>query len=317
MADIEYYQLIQSKRKAINALLPYAVRQEKDGQPEMFNAFLHVARASRRLKFKWDRVRQYTRTLLSSASPHALTLASPHIHWDFFMDGGDLVQQWAVACSAVPYTEEVAQSVVNTLLQIASQDASLPHIPTDIWSWLTKQPSLPPIRCGYDIGAYLHVVKAVRSLGDIEIIKCYFLLIWSEWDPLMTTVFDEVCTSVHEDFGGVGNSSHQAELIQHLDYILVWLGKGLKQLQHDNPSLGEHNFQTMKYQYRKLKDILLEISAKVIACKSYPILLCILTQVETHRNTYNIYVYTPTLISAFLDIETSTLLIPLPCIIFT
>jgi len=236
----------------------------------MFNAFLLVARASRRSKFKWDRVRQYACTMLSSASPHALTLASHHIHWDFFMDRGDLVQQWAVATSAVPYSEEVAQSVVNTLLQIASQEVLLPHIPTDIWLWLTKQPSLPPIRWGCDIGAYLHVVKAVRSLGNIEITKCYFLLIWSEWDPLMTTVFDEVCTLVNEDFGRVGNGSHQAELIQHLDHILAQLGKGLKHLQHHNPDLGEENFQTMKCQYRKLKDILLEMNIKVVTCESYP-----------------------------------------------
>jgi len=268
MADIEYYHLIQSKYKAVNALLPYAVRQEQDGQPEMFNAFLNVARASKRFKFRWDRVRQYAHTILSHASPHALTLVSPHIHWDFFMDEGDLVQKWVEATSAVPYTEEVAQSVANTLLQIASQETSLPHIPTDIWLWLAKQHSLPSTDWGYDSGAYLHVIKAVRGLGVINVTKCYFLLIWSEWDPLMTTVFDEVCTSIHEDFGGVGNDSHQAELIQHLDHILGQLGKGLKHLQRHNQNLGEDDFQTMKYQYRGLKEILLEMNTKVVVCES-------------------------------------------------
>ena len=50
----------------------------------------------------------------------AAILVSPHVPWWQFEDGERLVQLWADASSAVPYTDEVGQSVVDTLLQIAS-----------------------------------------------------------------------------------------------------------------------------------------------------------------------------------------------------
>jgi len=128
MADVDDHHPIRSKRKAIDTLLPYAVRLERDGQPELLDAFLRVVKTSRMLKFGWDRSRQYASTLLSYGSPHALALASPHIYWNFLTDRGDLVQRWAAATSVVPCTEEVSQSVSDALLQIASQDALLPYI---------------------------------------------------------------------------------------------------------------------------------------------------------------------------------------------
>jgi len=274
MANAGDCHLIQSKHKAINALLPYAALQEHDGNPEILDAFLHAARASKMLEFGWNRTREYTGTLFSKASPHAIILTAPHMEWGFLMDRGDLVQQWAVATSAVLYTEEVAQSVVDTLLQIAFWDQLLPHIPANIWLWLTKRPSLPPTCGGHYYGTCLTVAKAVRELKDIEIIKSYFLFVWSEWDYLKYGVFNESCISIREDFSDACGGWHRTELLQHLDHILTQLDQGLEHLQQHNPNLRESHFQRMKVQYRELKDILLE----AVTGMSYPIIFhCMLT----------------------------------------
>ena len=107
--------------KAIGALLPYAAWQERHGR--------------------------------YGNSPRTTLLASHHTNWltltfgDKPMTSGHehMISQWAAAISAVPYTEEVGQSVVHTLLSMGDPQILLPHIPIDIWALLEKQPSLPPI----------------------------------------------------------------------------------------------------------------------------------------------------------------------------
>jgi hypothetical protein len=112
----------------------------------------------------------------------AFILMSPHLPWVWKMGGHeDWVQQWAAAASAVPYTDEIGQSVVDTLLHIASNTSLQPHIPIDMWSWLRKSPSLPPICAGRYWGSFSHVIKIVQGLGDIETLTAYLHLIWSEW----------------------------------------------------------------------------------------------------------------------------------------
>ena len=234
MVDVEDHHLIQSKYKAINALLPYAAQQEQDGKPEMLDAFLCAAKASRMLIFGWRHVRNYASGLTSNASPRAVILISPYIPWSNLIRG-DVVEQWVVATSAVPHTEEITQSVVATLLQIAFDPGLSLHIPADVWSWLTKQPSLPPICPGRRCGSYEYVCEVVLGLRDIKIIKSYFLLIWSEWDELLPGGFEAICASTHEDFSVAGSGHHRAELIQHLDHILTQLDQGLEYLQQHNP----------------------------------------------------------------------------------
>ena len=154
----------------------------------MFDTFLRAARASKDRDFAWQHIRQYASSIPLETSPRALVLVSPHIRWSRLTDAEDLIQRWAVAASAVPCTEEVAQCVVNTLLQIASRRELLSHISVDIWSWLTKRPSLPPVCRGRDVGTRAHVVRAVRALKDIEVLKSYFLLVWSEWNHFSSDI---------------------------------------------------------------------------------------------------------------------------------
>ena len=264
MAEAYDRRPLQFKRKAISALLPFTVRLERDGHPEMLDTILHAARASRMLEFMWGRVGQYAERLLSEASPRAIILVSSHIPWGRPTHGGDrrdLVQRWAAAVSEVSYTEELGQSVVDTLLQIASQEELLPHIPADIWSWLSKRPSLPPTCSGRYVGTRVHIVEAIRRLKDTEILKSYFLLVWSEWDSLQIDGFNKMCTSIREDFGGVGMGHHRAELIERLDHILGQLGHGLDHFRQHDPNVSASYLRNMKHDYKKLKEILLETKA--------------------------------------------------------
>ena len=263
MAEAEDHRSLKSKHIAITALLPYAVWQERDGQSEMFDTILHAARASRMLPYMvWYCVDQFFSTLFSEASPRAIVLASPHIHWGLLTDRGDLVQWWAATASIVPYTDEVAQSVVNTLLHIASEHRLIQHIPADVWSWLTKWPSLPPICLGRRLGTQARVVKVVRGLRDIEVLKSYLLLVWSEWDIPIGS--EEICTSIREDFGGIGMGHHRADLIQRLNHVLGQLNRGLGYLKRHNPWLDEDDLQERKDNYRKLRETLLGTDTKVV-----------------------------------------------------
>ena len=246
----------------------------------MLDTFLYVVRASKEHNFIWDRAEKFASTLLSKASTRAILLASPHIPWHPLRYRGDLVERWAVATSAVPYTEEFGQSVVDTLLQIASEIELLPLIPVDAWSWLTRQPSLPPVCLGRRNGTYPHVVKAVRKLrglGNVWVLKSYLLLVWAEWDPLLSSGLDEMCTSIREDFGGIGMDNHRQALIQRIDHILDQLALGLEHLEQHNPNLTQENFLEMRNQYRRLSRVLLETGSRAIPRTSYPIVILLST----------------------------------------
>jgi len=277
-----------SKGKALTAFFPYAVQQAQNGQHEMLDAFLHAIRALREPWFMWQRIEPFVTALLDKKSHipkrQAMILASPHLPWWSFKDK-HLVQLWAVAASEVPYTDEIGQSVVNTLLHIASNDNLQPHIPISMWLWLNKQPTFPPVCAGRAMWSTPDVVEAVHDLGDAEILKSYLLLVWSEWDCLYSRWTEspgyysddylflkknlphkrdtlEMHASIRMTFGRVGMSHHRKDLLQQLDRILGQLDLGLDYLQQYKPSLKEDDVQLMKKQYGKLKDVLLEVGQK-------------------------------------------------------
>ena len=267
---------LRSKRKAVTALLPYAIWQERGGEPLMLNTFLRAAQASGMMYFTWHRIDRFASTLLSEASPRAIVLASPHIPWYLLTDRRDLVQQWAAATSLVPYTEEVARSVVDTLLQVASRRKLLPYITADLWAWLKKRPSLPPVCAGRYYGTYLHVTKAVRKLEDVEVLKSYLLIVWSEWDAIWNEGFDQICASIRGDLSGTRMDRHCVDLIQRLDHVLGELDQGLEYLQQRNHNLREYDFQLMESQYRELREMLPEVDTEAITRGPLPTFMCAL-----------------------------------------
>ena len=254
----------------------------------MFDAVLRAARVSRMPRFMWYYIRSSARALLSGGSPRAIVLASPHIPWGCLTNRGKMIQRWATAASVVPHAEDVAQSAVDALLQIASFDTPSRHITPETCSWLTKRPSLPPICLGRDVGTYTRVVEAVRALKDIEVLKSYLLLIWSEWNGILSNGPDRIsnphphnayhiesCSfcvmriSIQQDFGGVGMGHHRAELVHRLDHILAQLDRGLEYLKQCNPKFDAYDLHARKNQYQALRDTLLWTNAKAISRASH------------------------------------------------
>ena len=128
-----------------------------------------------------------------------------------------------------------------------------------MWSWFNKQPSLYPLCRGRQWGSHQNALRRIRRLGDIKILKSYLLIVWSEWDALWADGFDEMCTSIREDFSGPEMGDHRQDLLRRLDYILWRLDLGLEHFQQHKPLLYPLEIQHMKAQYGRLKNILLEV----------------------------------------------------------
>jgi len=259
MAHVWDPDQIGSKHKVIAALFPYAVQREQCSQGDMIDAFFGVLRVSKLGTFA---IGPLITMLFEEGSPESLnrviTLASPYALWDQQDLNNGMVTRWIAAVSAIPYTEEVGQSVVDALLQIASLNSLQSHIPVDLWALLKKRPSLPPVCTGRSRGTTDCVVCRVRELGDLEILKSYLLLVWSEWDDIPPEGLIGMCALIRQDFSGVGVRGHREDLIGRLDHILGELDRGSGYLKHRELRIGEDP-QYVKRQYEELKETLLEV----------------------------------------------------------
>lgn len=215
---------IFSKRKAICALFPRAIFLEQHRKSDMVIAILRAAKASVSTQFVWHLTAPYLRALLSgqgSTCPDwVIVLLSPHIPWHEKLHGSGVVARWNTAISNVPYSEEVCENVVDTLLQMASNDTLRPQIGREAWAWLKGRPTLPPMCKKRGVRATGAVVRHIRGLGDIEILKSYFLLVLSEWDRLHDSGYREMQKSIRVDFAGIGMWAHRRDLIERWREIM-------------------------------------------------------------------------------------------------
>jgi hypothetical protein len=106
------------------------------------------------------------------------------------------------------------------------------------------------------------VVRFVRELGDIGILKQYFLLVWSEWNLVDIYGFDQMKSSISEDFGGSGMRNDRRELIERLDQVLGQLDRGLEYLRQHNDQITDNHVRVSKRDYGRLKAVLLEVDNK-------------------------------------------------------
>jgi hypothetical protein len=236
----------------------------------MVDAFLGALMASSSTIFMWNVIGPFSVTLFDQAGPDSLnwviTLVSPHV-LPYIPDFDEnMVARWAAAVSAVPYTEEVSRCGVDALLQIASRPYLRQHIPIGSWVLLNERPSLPPQCRGRSKGTSEDVVRQVRVLGDIEILKSYLLLVWSEWNTLFywSGGFEGMQGSIREDFGGIGMGRHREDLIKRLDHILGRLDQGLEYLKQEKPSIDEDEVRLATEQYGRLKEVLLEVDREAM-----------------------------------------------------
>lgn len=249
-----------TKHKSISVLLPHTISLEQSGDQEMVGAIFRIIRSSNSWRFKWHRIKPYMKTLLSRPTLPApnqatilLSLYAPYDFWD-----ENTIGSWVRAVSATPRSEDCF-SVVETLLWLASRVHLRPHIPNEVWTWLKTEPPLPPVCVARSNGTAGNLVRYFRRLRDPDILKSYFILVWSEHDPLHDSGFAEVPTSIAWGLGGVWTQQHRVCLIQRLNHILGELDRGLEHFKLYEESITEDEIQGRKDQYGTLREILLEV----------------------------------------------------------
>jgi len=293
-----------NKRKAISALLLYAIRLMGGGQQQMIGPLSRALRPSFYRTYLWRHVEPLTVTLFDKPSTpsldRAIILVSPWLPWEEDHFNQNTVTRWstaALATLAVQHTEEVGQSVADTLWQIVSVGTLRQHIPIGIWLWSSKQTFIPPARL-WDRGRDprgREATREFRELGDIEVLKSYLLFVWLEWAPLQASAFAEMCASIREDFNGIGMGQHREDLRKRLDHVLldrepVYVGGHRPDIRR----FGENTKTTMD-QYRKLKQVLLEVDGAAMQILTrtpsrFVIPFDLLTSVDTHRIPLDVHV---------------------------
>jgi len=159
-----------------------------------------------------------------------------------------MMQLWVAAASALPYTNDVGQSVVDTLLRMAYRSDLQPYIPVLAWDWLKKRPVFNSRCLGLVQGTTENVVQIVRKLGDVGLFTSYLCIVWSEWTHIGYFGFQEMCHLIREELGGTGVAGYRSDLIQRLDDILPQLKPG----------------SSRKQQYEELRAVLLEVDEEAV-----------------------------------------------------
>ena len=254
---------LQFKRKAISALFPYAVHLAQCGDRGMFDIILNIALKPTSGGSMWRPIGPYIITLFDESSPpylnQAIVLASPCADWISRAYTPNAVARWSAAVLATPYSEEIGQSVVDALLQIVRNASLRPHLPDFIWEWLKRRPSLPPVCLGRRRGTTPDVVDHIRKLGEIEILKSYFLLVWSEWDVIDFKGRFQMENIIRDEFSGIAMQHHREVLTQRLDYILGELDRGLEYFKQHKPQIDEDHIRRERMYYGRLKERLVEV----------------------------------------------------------
>ena len=158
-----------------------------------------------------------------------------------------MVTRWAAAVSVVGFSTRV----VDTLLGLASLKTLRPAIPVEIWACLKEQPSRSP-----EYWEARLLVRYVRQLGDVNILKSYFLLVWSEWTTLTDSVVFETRVSILKNLGGIEMQYHREDLIKRLDHILKELDRWLDYRNRFNSA--NNVLRRRKEEYQTLREVLLE-----------------------------------------------------------
>ena len=316
MAEAADPELIRSKRKAISALFLYVVYLGRIGWPDLVDAFSRVAWVSNPENFVWHRVGPYTTKPVPPSLNGFIVLASPCVPWHDKPHNKDMVTRWVAAASEIPYTEDVGQIVVDALLQIASIDSLRPHIPVSIWAWLEKRPPLPPKCLGRSKGTAGGVVLRVRALGNIEILKSYLLLVWSEWDPIdgESGGLAEMQIAIQEDFGGIGMGRHREDLAKQLDHVLERLDQGYGYPWEPERDILVSEVECAKEPYRELKRVLLGVEGEAAnrLTRTPPrfFLFGLLTPKDTYRISLDLHVRSTPSVSLTLHLEILVFLPP-------
>lgn len=159
--------------------------------------------------------------------------------------------------------------MVDTLLEIAAIDSLRRHIHPEVWAWMKKRKPPPVLGSGWRRRTTPAIVRYIRGLGDPEITKSYFLLVWSEGYYTCVTSLREMEVTIREDFSGIRMRCHREDLINQLDKVLERLG--LSKSHSVSKSTSDNRAVTSSegglQQYMELKEVLLKMQMDTPACK--------------------------------------------------
>ena len=288
--------------EAVQVLFWYAVHQERCGDTIFFDAILRLAGKQsnqnplRELLWPLGVPKMFTQ-----ASPRAIIHVTPHLRLatEPISATQDLISEWVAAVSVAPRTEEVARSVVITLLQIAAHDDLWLSIPADVWLWFNERPSLPPPdSLDRRWKSNRRIVRTIRGLNDASVLTSYLIMIWTDLDIVYDDDYPEMRASVREDFKGIDKGCYRAELIQRLDYVLGELDWRSGRFDIDNNlwcyKVGGRHLPNMKDEYEELRMILQEADQEatgILNCMPHRfIFLGLLTLMDLRRIPFHIHV---------------------------
>ena len=183
--------------------------------------------------------------------------------WFHTTDKRNFVRRWILAASQLEYTQKIGQCVVEVLLRMVCAYQWRPHIAWEAWRWLSGRPQLPPVcparsLCCNDLGA----ISKVESLEDIEILKDYLVVVWSEWDWLAPWVCSYMCAVIRKHFGGERMKGYRDELRGRLLHIQKQLDLGLDHLRKQGSKMPATYFQPTKEAYEALLETLSEVESE-------------------------------------------------------
>ena len=260
--------LINSKRKAIIVLFLYAVRLGRSGNHRIVDVSLRAAMALSSEELIWRRAKPLIMKLSNTQGPPSLNwliaLAPPHVSRP---PSGHTSIEPAVAL-VLTFVAELYRSFFDIMFHVMSIHPARRFISVETWRQVENELFPPPECSGQSRVSSGDVVRRVRALGDIEIVKSYLLLIWSEWDHIddqQSGGLAEMEVSIREDFGGIEMWRHRQDLIKRLDRVLGQLDRGLDHLKQHKPSLDTDHIPRAKAQYNVLKEVLLEVEAEAEA----------------------------------------------------
>ena len=206
--------LINSKRKAISALFPYAVFLEQGGQRRMVDAISNAAKATRSRKFMWYRAKPFITAMFNKPNPPSLSwilgLVSPRVHWDDGVGGKGVIAKKAAATLETSQLDEDGWTVSSGLTRVGFIDPLHPDLSHGLpWEPESRE----------------DLTDRVRALGDVEILKSYLFLVWSKRGPIDDDRggLAEMRTLLQEDVSGIEMGHHREELVERLDHVLQGL----------------------------------------------------------------------------------------------
>lgn len=173
-----------------------------------------------------------------------------------------VMRLWITTAATVPYTDDVCQIVVDTLLQMAGDKDLRPHIPPSAWDWLKNRPLLHPGCRGLRVGTTKNVVLKVQQLENVELITSYLFIVWSEWNHFYSSDCTAMLGMIRGRLGGAGAARYREDLIQRLNHVLSQLDRGWEFIRQHNLRYNEADIPKMKQRYEQLREVLMEADTR-------------------------------------------------------